>query len=188
MDISFINKLLALGTIGAGIFLVFMMVLWVFSMKKSPLFVLVKTHALRLAFATALFSMVASLFYSEIAKYPPCELCWLQRFFMYPLVVLLGINLWKKELNLIPYSLGLSILGFLTAVYHNLMYYSTGGLSSLCQTLGSSVSCTKRYVFEFGFVTIPIMSLVAFALLILFLSIARAKTSAENSPTYHDLV
>ena len=124
-----------------------------------------------LAFIVAIISTVGSLFYSQIAGYAPCELCWYQRIFMYPQVVLLGIALWRKDRNIIDYSIALSLVGFFIALYQN--YINYGGVSAYCQILGMGVSCTKRYTYEFGYITIPMMALTAFVLVIVFLWMQR---------------
>ena len=39
--------------------------------------------------------LAGSLYFSEVAHFPPCHLCWLQRFCMYPLVPILGFAAWR---------------------------------------------------------------------------------------------
>src|SRR5262245_19472116 len=40
------------------------------------------------AFVVAAIATGGSLFFSQIANFPPCELCWFQRICMYPLSIL----------------------------------------------------------------------------------------------------
>lgn len=138
-------------------------------------------HVLIFSFAVALGSTIASLFYSEVAGFPPCVLCWYQRIFMYPLTVILGIAMATKDSRVGKYVLPFAFFGFLFALYHN--YISYGGTNIFCSGIGD-VSCLKRYVFEFGYVTIPIMSLTAFALIIIFFAISgfhlRIKSANES--------
>ena len=47
---------------------------------------LVGPAALWLAFLVALTATVGSLYFSEVARFTPCVLCWYQRIAMYPLV------------------------------------------------------------------------------------------------------
>ena len=47
--------------------------------------------ALPLAAAVAVVATLGSLYFSEIADFPPCRLCWYQRIGMYPLAVVLPI-------------------------------------------------------------------------------------------------
>ena len=95
---------------------------------------------------------------------------------MYPLVILLGLALIKKEDKIIDYSLALSVVGFVISVYHNFIYFQ--GLHSVVCT--SAESCATPYVTEFGYITIPVMAMTAFAMIILILSIKRWKKTLEN--------
>lgn len=112
----------------------------------------------------ALAATVGSLYFSEIAGFPPCKLCWYQRIFMYPLVLLVPVGIVKKDALLPIYALVLAIPGALIAVYHNLLYYSILPESTAPCELG--VSCTTKYIAYFGFVTIPLLSLMGFLMVI----------------------
>src|SRR4051794_31742440 len=83
----------------------------------------IKNNALYIAFAAALIAMMGSLYFSEIAKFPPCVLCWYQRINMYPLVVILGFAIYKKSRDLLLPAFVLASVGWLISVYHNLLYY-----------------------------------------------------------------
>ncbi|OGZ57653.1 MAG: hypothetical protein A2827_01250 [Candidatus Spechtbacteria bacterium RIFCSPHIGHO2_01_FULL_43_30] len=98
-----------------------------------------------LSLSIAIASTIFSLFHSEIAGFEPCKLCWLQRIFMYPQIVLLGIAWFKKDFKIVNYALPLVIIGTIVAVYHNYIYY--GGTSIFpCDALSLGVSCARRYV------------------------------------------
>ena len=82
----------------------------------------ISKRAVLFSFIVALIATLGSLFYSEIAGFEPCKLCWFQRIFMYPQVILLGITLWKKSgVSTIYNSLALSIIGAIIAGYHYLL-------------------------------------------------------------------
>lgn len=168
--ISFVNTVLAIGTILAHIFIL-LIALWFFLLKKSYPEVgqFLGRFGMWSAFKITTISMLASLFYSNIAGFAPCELCWFQRIFMYPLVVILGMALWKKDNKIVSYALALSCLGLVVSLFQNYMYYFNQGLAAFCQQGGATVSCVKRYVFEFGYISIPIMALTGFVLVIIFL-------------------
>ncbi|HLD70790.1 MAG TPA: disulfide bond formation protein B [Negativicutes bacterium] len=168
--LSAANYALAALTIAAQVFLVLIGASYLFWRNKfSEQFLWLSKNGMALAFLVALFSMLASLFYSNIAGFEPCVLCWYQRIFMYPLVFLLGVALAKKSRQIIDYILPLPVIGFLIALYHCYIYYFA---SAGCQLAGRGVSCTQRYVFEFGYITIPLMALTAFALVIVLLVFA----------------
>jgi len=116
-----------------------------------------------LIFLIALVSMLGSLYYSEIVGYPPCSLCWYQRIVMFPLVVIMGIAAAKRDISIRIYVLPLMVIGALLAIYQYIISYVPDA-----EILGCSldVSCTERYIWEFGFVDFPFMSFVGFSLMI----------------------
>jgi disulfide bond formation protein DsbB len=120
-------------------------------------------------FLTALGSVALSLFYSVVVGFPPCELCWMQRVFIYPQVVLFAIALYKHDRSVVDYALALSIIGTLISIYH--VYIENGGTSSLaCAIEGrAQVSCVTTWVFEFGYITIPVMALSAGLFMVILL-------------------
>ncbi|KAF6544496.1 disulfide bond formation protein B, partial [Bacillus sp. EKM202B] len=68
-------------------------------------------NILFISWATSFIATSSSLYLSEIMKYEPCTLCWYQRIFMYPLVIILGIAIINKDYKVSTYSLILSIIG-----------------------------------------------------------------------------
>ncbi len=180
--LDFVNKKLALETILAQLWIVFSIVYILFLRKQFPkVLERVGRYGLLLAFLASLVATTGSLFYSEIAKFTPCDLCWFQRIFMYPLVILLGMALWKKDRHVLNYVLGLSMVGWVISLYQNYIYFYNGGLGAICKVGGGSVSCVVKYVGEFGYVTIPVMALTAFSLVIIFLIFAKLHYEAANS-------
>jgi disulfide bond formation protein DsbB len=115
------------------------------------------------AWLLALISTLGSLFFSEVLSYPPCVLCWYQRICMYPLVLILLVCLFKAEKNSTLYAIPLSFLGAGIALYHNLLYYKLLPESSAPCTKG--ISCTSVHIEWFGFITIPLLSFIAFSLI-----------------------
>ena len=120
----------------------------------------IKKNLLQLALIQATLATIGSLVFSEILKFPPCILCWYQRIFMYPLVIILAVGIWKKDKNVHLYALPLSIAGLIISIYHNLLYYNIIPENSVPCTLG--ISCTTKFVEWFGFITIPFLSMTAF--------------------------
>lgn len=168
MLLSIINPILGVSVIIAFI-ISFILILEGIS-KKSFLSPLVSRYILWIGFVISFGAILASLFYSNGIGFEPCLLCWMQRIFMYPQAVLFGIALWKKDRGVLRYALALTIIGTLIALYHN--YIDLGGTEFIsCGT--NAVSCTKRYVLEFGFITIPLMSLSMYLLLLTSMWTAR---------------
>jgi disulfide bond formation protein DsbB len=129
-------------------------------------------RAILFSFLVALGATLGSLFYSNIAGFQPCLLCWWQRIFLYPQTILLGIALFKKDDGVRRYSLALSGIGALVSLYHT--YIQFGGESALpCAATG--VNCQTLYFLEYGYVTIPTMALTAYLLIVLLLLFPRKK-------------
>ena len=118
--------------------------------------------ALQFAFAMTLIAMLGSLTYSNVIGFPPCDLCWMQRIFLYPQVFMIGLALWRKESSIFAYTRILSVIGLAVSVWHNFIYY--GGSSPF--PCSATASCTAHYVEVLsGIATIPSMALVSFILL-----------------------
>jgi len=138
----------------------------------------IKENLMQFVLVIATVSTIGSLYFSEIIKFPPCSLCWYQRLFMYPIALIVSIGLWKKDKNLAYYILPFTIIGLIISIYHNLLYY--GFISEAFQPCTVGVSCTEKQLDLFGFVSIPLMSLLAFAL-ITFLTIIHIKLEGRDS-------
>lgn len=116
-----------------------------------------------MAFIVALSATLGSLFYSEIMGFTPCPLCWWQRIFMYPLVLILLIALLTKDKKVTRYVIPMSVVGALIATWH---YIEQMTAVALCT--GDLADCSIRYTLHYGYITIPLMALTAFILIILF--------------------
>lgn len=128
--------------------------------------------ALPLAFTLTLASAALTLYYSDVLGFEPCPLCWWQRVFMYPQVILFGLALWKH----IPYrllSIALSALGFCVAIYHHALQMLPAGALP-CPASGPS--CAQITLLEYGYITYPLMAATLFAFLIV-LMIANKRSS-----------
>lgn len=112
------------------------------------------------AWLIAIVAMAGSLYFSQVLHLPPCLLCWYQRICMYPLVFIIGIGLLRNDKSVPVYILPLSLIGLGIAIYHVLLYYGIIPESLAPCSLG--VSCTTKQIEWFGFVTIPLLSLLAF--------------------------
>ncbi|MBI2099234.1 disulfide bond formation protein B [Candidatus Uhrbacteria bacterium] len=124
-------------------------------------------NAVLFSFLIALASVAGSLYYSEIVGFAPCKLCWIQRIFIYPQVIILGMALRKEDSGVANYSIALSGIGAIFSAYHQ--YLQFGG-HSLFSCSANAVSCSQRLTLEFGYVTIPMMMLTAFLLIILLMA------------------
>lgn len=124
---------------------------------------LIRASLAYVAWVQALIATAGSLYFSEVMRLPPCVLCWYQRIAMYPLVVVLAVAIVLRETRLRAYALPLSLTGLAISAYHNLLYY--GVIPEGISTCMAGVSCTARQIEWFGFVTIPLMALIAFSVI-----------------------
>jgi disulfide bond formation protein DsbB len=126
--------------------------------------------ALPLAFVVALVGTLGSLYYSEIAHFVPCKLCWYQRIGLYPLTVLLGIAALRRDAGIRLYVIAQAAIGLVISAYHSwIQAFPPSGGSSFCTV---EAPCTERYVWQFGFVSLPFMAFCAFAAVITAMVIA----------------
>ncbi|MCT2535579.1 disulfide oxidoreductase [Aquibacillus koreensis] len=126
-------------------------------MKKS------KEQILFIVWAQSVIATLGSLYFSEIMGFIPCELCWFQRILMYPLVIIYGTALVKKDWNIALPGLFMSGIGIGVSSYH----YLVQKLPKLSEAGGSCgiIPCNTEYINYFGFVTIPFLAFVAFVVI-----------------------
>jgi len=113
-----------------------------------------------LIWVQSLLAVAGSLYFSEIKSYTPCELCWVQRIFMYPLVIVYGVALLKRDIKIALPGLVLSGIGMLISTYHYLIQ-KWPLLRDSGDTCGI-IPCHTQYINYFGFITIPFLAGVAF--------------------------
>lgn len=175
---QFLNHYLSLATIIAGGALVLLICYVVYrAITKTKCVILdtVAEYILPLGFFITLGGTVMSLFYSDYLNYAPCSLCWYQRVFLYSQVVLFGYAWYKKDRNILPYTLALSIVGGVVAIYHHLLQIGYN-VYKPCSSAPFAVDCAKPSFVEYGFVTFPLMAVVLFGFLIAFVITARRFT------------
>lgn len=121
---------------------------------------------------------LGSLFFSEVAHYTPCVLCWYQRIFMYPLVVILAIAYLIKDKKVAHYyAIGLSVIGAMIALYHYLLQVKAVSSIVPCSNSAVAVDCAQKVFMHFGYITIPMMALSAFLLIIVLSLLGLRKKS-----------
>ncbi len=128
-----------------------------------------------ICWVVASIATLGSLFFSEIIEYPPCTLCWYQRIFMFPLVFIFLAGLFPFDKNIIKFALPLASAGWGFAFYHYLLY--SGFIPKSLQPCSQGVSCSETYLDLFGFLTIPMLSLISFSTIIVLLFILKRRLS-----------
>jgi len=123
--------------------------------------ILHKFDSRKVGLLISILGIFGSLYFSEVLKYAPCVLCWYQRIALYPLAIIYGVALWTDDRFYFKYSFLFIIIGTLLAIYHNLLYFGMIAQTiAPCSEDGSS--CTARQLELFGFLTIPLLSLITF--------------------------
>lgn len=168
---AFLSGTLSWLTLAGQILSIVVAAAIVFRQTDTKLMRIIRKHGLAFAFTVSSVSVLGSLSYSDILGYEPCKLCWFQRIFMYPQVIILGMALYTKDRSASLYGIVLSMIGLPIAWLHYLV--QLGYLKSGCSTVGYSVSCAKVFTMNLGYITIPLMAFTAFLMNILFLLVWR---------------
>jgi len=129
--------------------------------RMSPL-------ALTVAWGVALLATAGSLYFSEVANYTPCTLCWYQRIAMYPLVLILGIAAIRRDIGIRIYAIPVALVGAAISTYHYFLEWFPQIDTGACSAV---IPCTQVWFREFGFISLPLLALIAFGLVITFLLI-----------------
>ena len=128
-----------------------------------------------LAWLLATLSTLGALFLGEIMGYTPCQFCWYQRIAMFPLVLVLAAGLFPFDPKVIRYALPLAFVGWLLAVFQ--MALVVGLIPESVTPCQKGVPCSELQVVWFGFISIPLLSVLAFSSIIALLFSAHFKGS-----------
>lgn len=120
--------------------------------------------ALPLAAVVAVTCMAGSLYFSEVAHFVPCTLCWYQRIAMYPLAVILTIAAVRHDRSIRVYVVPLAGIGAAISLYHYIVEWFPEAETGVCST---TIPCSVQWFDPvFGFVSLPFMALCGFVLII----------------------
>lgn len=127
---------------------------------------------LYIAWVVSIVATLGSLYFSEIRGFIPCELCWFQRIFMYPLTLILGIGTFQNDQSVRRFVLPMAIIGGSISLFHYLEQKVPG--FSAIKPCSQGVPCTTQYINWFGFITIPFLALTAFTLITIFMLLVKS--------------
>lgn len=148
------------------------------SVATNPWLRTLATRSTLLAFVVALVSVASSLTFSDYFAMNPCKLCWFQRIFIFPQLVILAVALWKKHhQEITTYSIALACFAIPISIFHYALQMTDAPAVHAfapCDVTGQAPSCSGFYVHMFGYITIPLMALTT-SLLILILMLLRRK-------------
>ncbi len=158
------TTLVSAGIIALQIAIVVFVILW---KQKSPLLKNIHQNTHVVLPIIFIGSALGSLIFEYALGYEPCLLCWYQRIAIFGVAILSLTGDIRRNKLLQKQVLVFSLLGLIVAIFHNYIDIVPSGID-VC---GTGVSCLKRYIHEFGYITIPMMSftvLLAGALLSVF--------------------
>jgi disulfide bond formation protein DsbB len=140
-----------------------------------------QVQALVAAWVVAAIATGGSLYFSEIAGYIPCQLCWFQRICMYPLTITLAVGAVVRGRAAALYSLVFPLVGIAVAARHLYIEANPDAESASCRV---GAPCSTKWIDELGYITIPALAMTAFVLIGLLTAIAVvAGMKAAKSPT-----
>ena len=188
MNVFLFTKILSTLTLGAHITLALFFIIGRIKLSVTKRMVSVikkhlKKNGLLYALSTAILATMSPLIYTYAYYFTPCTLCWYQRIFMFPLIIILFIAHIRKDFKIKIYIYALSIAGLCVGVYHYLsqQLHSKFDIDmSGCDAIGMSASCSEHYFMEYGYITIPLMAMTGFILIIFFTYFAKEKSNIEQ--------
>lgn len=127
------------------------------------------------AWLIALLASLVVLFVGEVMGQTPCNLCWFQRAFMFPLAIVLGVAALRSDPAVWRYALSLAIGGALVAGFHSLLYL--GLVPERITPCSQGVSCTSADMTILGGLPLPLLALAAFGAIAVLLLVTRSRTS-----------
>jgi disulfide bond formation protein DsbB len=131
-----------------------------------------------LAFLVAGGATAGSLYFSEVADYVPCRLCWFQRTAMYPLSVILLVAAIRHDRAARFYVVPIAAVGALVSSYHYLLEWKPSLEGGACSAVGPA--CADIWFRELGFVTLAFMALACFITIIVFSLVTFPATSERS--------
>jgi disulfide bond formation protein DsbB len=136
----------------------------------------VAPNAYAMAWVVAFLATAGSLYFSEVAGFEPCRLCWYQRIAMYPLVILLGVAAARRERAGSFYVIAMALIGALVSTYHVALEWFPSLDSGACS---ATTPCTLIWFRVFGFISLPTLALTAFALILALMAVRLAAGSGD---------
>lgn len=181
--VVFVSYLMSAGTVllHAGL-LVFIVGTLVSPRWREWLHERIGSHGVLVAFGIVAASLVGSLFYSMVAGFSACLLCWVVRALLYPQLAILAGYLHKPHRWMLVLSLVFSIAAAAVSAYQVALQFSDIG-STLCSVVPGLGDCKVEYFRIWGYINIATMSLTASLALVVAQAIALRRKHFLN--THH---
>jgi disulfide bond formation protein DsbB len=185
MSVNAVSTFFAVGAIALGLGVVVVGFLWLAArVSDGGAAALARVagslqgYGLWLAWLMAVVATLGSLYYSEVAGFTPCEYCWYQRIAMYPLAIIFGIAVIRRDRGIRIYAIPLALVGGAISTYHYTIQHFPSLATGSCDVFAP---CSAAYVWKFDFVSIPFMALVSFATIVTVLALDGRSALAGGS-------
>jgi disulfide bond formation protein DsbB len=172
-SVELVERFYAILAIAAVVAMVLIVLLRILAIRSDPaldayarIARAIQARAVVGAWLVALLATVGSLYFSEVAMFTPCTLCWYQRIAMYPLVVILGAAMLKRQRRAPAGSAALAAIGAAIATYHVALEWIPSLDTGACD---AAAPCTLVWFRAFGIVSLPTLALTAFLLILTLL-------------------
>ena len=132
--------------------------------------------ALFCAWIIAFGASLGALFIGEVMGQSPCLLCWYQRVAMFSLAIVLSIACLLDDRSVWRYALPLAVIGWVIALWHNLLYF--GLIFAPLEPCGAGPSCSSADMVILGGVPIPSLAFIAFSAIIMSIFVVKRKAAS----------
>lgn len=167
-QLQIFTSLLALTAFVGGLGLLIVQIASKYSALAREITASVRHISLWLAALVASCSTLGSLYFSAIAHYTPCRLCWWQRIAMFPLAAILIVAAGRKDGSVKWYAAPLAAGGLATSIYHATIEWFPQLEKTSCAV---GAPCTAVWFRGLGFMSLSMMAASGFfAILVLLLS------------------
>ncbi len=172
--VAIFNLLIGIGVIAMQVAIV--VILGALVIRNTAVLHFIARKKISLLAVISGIALAGSVTYSYVIGFTACYLCWIQRILLLPVffAALVGSIKRSPVRRVLAWLLPFTIAGTIVAIYHTLIQNGVGTGSALCQAVGGT-SCTQLYVNEFGYITIPVMSLTVFVLILLIALIRKPR-------------
>jgi disulfide bond formation protein DsbB len=178
MNLYMYQRIVGTGVLALHVLLVLVLAYFVYrklsGKKCEKLENFVYEQRMRFVFVFGLFATIGSFIFSDVYFVEPCKLCWFQRAFVYPQVIIAGVALMKRDISAWLNLRIMSIIGLVIAVYQMMAQFGVSALPKLACVAEAGADCAKITMLEYGYITIPVMS-ATFFLVVILLSLMKRK-------------
>ncbi len=118
-------------------------------------------NLLFIAWSISVVATLGALFIGEVMGKIPCNLCWYQRIFMFPLPIILGIALYRVDFSVWRYALPMSAGGSAIAAFHSLLFFKIIP-EEIKPCMAKGPSCSGADMLLWGTLPLPLLSFIVF--------------------------